>query len=667
MCLVVGILIGYFYPMHFKFTISIISFLLVTLSISVIIAKKQFIKTVWFGIIAFITMVFIGISTVSIHNQKNNTNHYTNSLSIQTDSLKTVTFRISEVLKPGTYYNKYIVDILKIDDSNTSGKSILNIQKDSIQNILKADDVFITKSIFKEVLPPLNPGQFNYKNYLEKHYIYHQIFATNNTLLKLKTHQQTLFGIANKVRNYINQKLKKHSFKPDELAIINALLLGQRQNISEDVYTNYTNAGAIHILAISGLHIGIILIILNAFFKPLERLRYGLFIKTILVISILWGFAIIAGLSASVTRAVTMFSIVTIGMHLKRPTNIYNTLAISMLIILLFKPLFLFNVGFQLSYLAVFAIVSIDPFLFKLWQPKYWLTRIYWHTFTVTLSAQLGIIPISLYYFHQFPGLFFLSNLIIIPVLGFILGLGIFVIILAVSNSLPTFLATFFGNVIGLMNNIIAWIAHKEEFIFKNIAFSFLYVILAYILIISLVRFLFEKNYKRLVALCASIILFQIACIYTSLKNHNDKFLVFHKSRFSLIGQVHENTIFVAHNLDSIAYFSTKIISDFIVENHLKFIQKDTLHSIYKLGNKKLLVVDSLNAYNTKSFKADYILLKDSPKINLKRLIDTIHPSYIIADGSNYKSYIKRWKLTCLKTKIPFHATSEKGAFIIAY
>ncbi len=666
-CLVVGILIGYLYPMHFKFAISIISFLLLTLSISFIIANKQFTKTVWFGVIAFTTMVFIGISTVSIHNQKNNPNHYTNSLSTQTDSLKTITFRIREVLKSGTYYNKYIVDILKIDDSNTSGKSILNIQKDSIQNTLKVDDVFITKSIFKKVIPPLNPGQFNYKNYLEKHYIYHQLFITNNTLLKLKSNQQTLFGIANKVRDYINQRLKTYSFKPDELAIINALLLGQRQNISEDVYTNYTNAGAIHILAISGLHIGIILIILNAIFKPLERLRYGHLIKTILAISILWSFAIIAGLSASVTRAVTMFSVLTIGMHLKRPTNIYNTLAISMLIILLFKPLFLFDVGFQLSYLAVFAIVSIDPFLYKLWRPKYWITRTYWHTFTITLSAQFGIIPISLYYFHQFPGLFFLSNLIIIPVLGFILGLGILVIILAVLQSLPAFLATFFGSVIDLMNNIIAWIAHKEEFIFKNISFSFLYVILAYILIITLVKFLLKKNYRRLVALCISVILFQTAFIYTNFNSPKNELLVFHKSRFSLLGQVHKNTIIVANNLDSITGFNTSIISDYMIENHIKNIQKDTIHSIYILGSKKFLIVDSLNVYNTKSFKPDYILLKDSPKINLKRLIDSIHPSYIIADGSNYKLYVQRWKSTCHKTKIPFHATAEKGAFIIDY
>src|SRR5690606_19444616 len=104
-------------------------------------------------------------------------------------------------------------------------------------------------------------------------------------------------------------------------------------------------------------HIGIILLILSSALKPIEAIKHGKFIKTILLIFILWGFAIIAGLSASVTRAVTMFSVVAIAMNLKRPTSIHNTLSISMFVLLLIKPMFLFDVGFQLSYLAVFSIV----------------------------------------------------------------------------------------------------------------------------------------------------------------------------------------------------------------------------------------------------------------------------------------------------------------------
>ncbi|GGK20984.1 competence protein ComEC [Yeosuana aromativorans] len=664
-CLIAGIIIGYLYAFPFENISYLLGLLLATLTITFFIARQQFVKTIWFGIMALVTTVSIGIWTVSIHNPKNFANHYSHFISKDSNTPETITFRVREVLKPNTYYDTYIVDVLKTDEHSVSGKSILNIPKDSTQNTLNVDDIYITKTTFKPITPPLNPGQFNYKNYLGKRYIYHQLFASRNELLKFKSNQQTLLGIANNIREYINQRLKTYSFKPDELAIINALLLGQRQNISEDVYTNYANAGAIHILAISGLHIGIILIILNFLFKPLEKLRYGLFIKTILLLFILWSFAIIAGLSASVTRAVTMFSIVTIGMNLKRPTNIYNTLAISIFIILLFKPLFIFDVGFQLSYMAVFAIVSIDPYLYKLWKPKYWLTKVYWHTLTITISAQLGILPLSLYYFHQFPALFFLTNLLIIPVLGIILGFGILVILMAVLKILPHFLVFLFGGSINVMNTIVDWVAKQEPFLFKDIPFNFLCVVVTYFFIITLVRFMIKRNYRRLVLLAVAVILGQCTLIYTNLERPNNQFLVFQKSRHTLLGHVLKNNMIVASDLSDSIENNANIISDYKVDNFIEHIKEDTLNNLYLLGNKKLLVIDSLGVYHVKTFMPDYVLLRNSPKINLNRLIDSIHPAYIIADGSNYKSVVERWKSTCLKTKIPFHATAEKGAFTI--
>ena len=666
-CLIAGIILGHLHTISFESSSYILLFLLAVLTISFLIAREQFEKSMWFGIIAFITTVAIGLWTVSIHNPKNRANHYSHFISNKNDSLKTITFRIREVLKPNTYYNTYIVEVLKTGRHIVSGTCLMNIPKHPTQNTLNVDEVYITKTVFETVPPPLNPGQFNYKNYLEKKYLYHQLFVSKNKLLKLPSNQQTLLGMAKNIRKHINQRLNTYSFKPNERAIINALLLGQRQNISDAVYTNYTNAGAIHVLAISGLHIGIILIILNFVFKPLERLRHGLFIKTIMLLIILWGFAIIAGLSASVTRAVTMFSIVAVGMHLKRPANIYNTLAISIFLILLFKPLFIFDVGFQLSYLAVFSIVSIDPYLFRLWKPKYWILKVYWHTLTITISAQLGILPISLYYFHQFPALFFLTNLLIIPFLGIILGLGILVILLATFNVLPTFLAHLFGGSIEVMNTIVGWVAKQEMFLFKDIPFNILHVIAAYTLIITLARFMIKRNYRRFVMLGIAIILGQCTLIYTNLKRPNNQFLVFHKNKHSVLGQVFKNKMIVGSDGDDATKNTPNIILDYALGNFISSIQKDTLNNLYLLGNKKLLVIDSLGIYRVKTFSPDYVLLRNSPKINLNRLIDSIHPTCIIADGSNYKSFIEHWKSTCLKTKTPFHITGEKGAFVIDY
>ncbi|PKQ43879.1 ComEC/Rec2 family competence protein [Confluentibacter flavum] len=665
-CLITGILIGYFFVWPLTWTLYITTTLLILLFLFYTIAKKQFLKTIWFGLLAFIAMIFIGILTINIHNEKNFSNHYTHFTS-ENDSLKIITFRIKEVLKSNIYYDKYVIDILKIGDLSVSGKSLLNLQKDSTQVPLKVDDLLITKTVLKDIVPPLNPNQFNYKKFLEKKYIYHQLFTNKPSLLKVESEKNTFLGKANSIRTHINTKLKTYPFNPDELAIINALLLGQRQDISEEVYSNYTNAGAIHILAVSGLHIGIILLILSFILKPLEQFKQGKLVKTILLIGMLWGFAVIAGLSASVTRAVTMFSIVAIAMNLKRPTSIFNTLAISMFVLLLIKPMFLFDVGFQLSYLAVFSIVIIDPLLYNLWKPKNKILDFYWHTLTVTVSAQFGILPISLYYFHQLPALFFISNLVIIPVLGIILGFGILIIFLALLNILPVFLAKTYGYTISLMTRFVGWISQQEQFLFKDVAFSLLYVFVSYFLIIAMIQFWKQKHYKNYSFLLIAVLVIQCALIYTKYNSPKNQFVIFHKSRFTLVGNVTSNTFHVNSDFDSLTFSKDRIIRDFVVGNHIKTIQNNTFNPIYLLNSKTLLVIDSLGVYNIKSFEPDYVLLRQSPQLNLNRLIDSIKPKYIIADGSNYKSYLEHWEAICQKRKLPFHQTSKKGAFIINY
>lgn len=666
-CLIIGILIAYFTNVSLTYSLNASAFLLLVLLIFYLIAIKQFTKTVWFGFLAFLTTISIGILITNLHNQQHFKNHYSQKILIENSSDQSVTFRIKAVLKPSLYHNKYIVDILKVEGKSVSGKLLLNIQKDSLHKSLKVDEIFITTTPLENIKAPLNPNQFDYKHYLEKQYIYHQLYTENQKLFKVSSNKHTLFGFSDALRETINLKLGTFDIKPDELAIINALLLGQRQDISKATYNNYTNAGAIHILAVSGLHVGIILLLLSYVLKPIEYFKHGLLIKTVLLVILLWGFALIAGLSASVTRAVTMFSIVAIAVNLKRATNIYNTLAISMFVLLLFKPMFLFDVGFQLSYLAVFGIVWTQPLLYKIWKPKYRILDFFWKVFTVTLAAQIGVIPISLFYFHQFPGLFFISNLAIIPVLGIILGFGILVIVLALLNLLPEFLAQFYGTIISWMNNLIAWVAQQEQFLFKDIFFGILQLFVAYFFIIASILFLKKKNTIRLQLILVSIVLIQAAFIYNKYETANNAFIIFNKSRFTLIGQKNNNSILVTHNFDSITSLKDKTITNYMVANYIKKRTDNQINDIYKIDEKLLLIIDSLGVYNTKTFKPEYVLLRNSPKINLTRLIDSLNPKLIIADGSNYKSYVARWSKTCINKKLPFHQTSEKGAFIIEY
>ncbi|NQX86445.1 MAG: ComEC/Rec2 family competence protein [Flavobacteriaceae bacterium] len=455
--------------------------------------------------------------------------------------------------------------------------------------------------------------------------------------------------------------MNKFHFSPDELAIINALVLGQRQGLPTQIYTSYVQAGAVHILAVSGLHVGLILMLLNILLKPITYLKKGKLIKIILTLTVLWSYAIIAGLSASVVRAVSMFSIVAIGMYLQRQSAIYNTLFVSLFILLVFQPTYIFDIGFQLSYLAVFAIVTFQPMLYSLVKVPYRLLEYPWKLFTVSLSAQIGITPISLYYFHQFPGLFFISNLIIIPLLGTILGLGILIIILALAKWLPIWFAEIYGSIITMMTTFVRWIAQHEAFLFKNISFSISQVLFCYLLLGWFLILRSRRTYKNAICLLITILLFQFHFLYQKQRRANKKLIIFHKNRYSIIGIQQHKTLEIHTNIETIT--QETFISNYCVGAAVNLYKIDSIQAFYKLGSRSILVVDSLAIYNIKQIQPEIIVLRNSPKLNLVRLIDSLQPQLILADGSNYASYIQRWHYTCLTKKIPFHHTGKKGAY----
>ena len=300
--------------------------------------------------------------------------------------------------------------------------------------------------------------------------------------------------------------------------------------------------------------------------------------------------------------------------------------------------------------------------LYKLWKPELKPIDYLWQLFTVTAAAQLGVVPISLYYFHQFPSLFFISNLIIIPFLGLILGLGILVIILSSFNILLQFIANLYGEIISLMNNFVAWVANQEGFLFRNISFNWIQLLASYILIICLILLFKKRNTQRVISFLIAILIFQGTFIYNKYDaQQNKKFIVFHKSRNTLLG-THNGTKLTLNNPN---YEDDYIINNYKTGNQINTIEFDSIQNLYTVKDKKLLIVDSLGIYNIKDLNPEYVLLTNSPKINLNRLIDSLHPKQIIVDGSNYKSYTKTWEVTCMKQKIPFHNTNEKGAFII--
>jgi len=656
--LIVGIILARFVNLPL---IPVLIFSVLGIVSTGILLLKSGRKSIAFGIVAALTTLCIGMLSFCLSQPKNNPNHYVHQ---NTKTAVTWKLKIDEVLKSNSFSDRYIAKVETFDNKKASGTILLSLLNDSLTQSLKVDEEFIVFAKPKTINTPLNPHQFNYAAYMSDLGVYHQITISSNNISIVASPTKTLKGVAGNIRENIIQKLEKSNFGEEELSIIKALLLGQRNDINSETLNAYKNAGALHILALSGLHIGILLLLLEFLLKPLERLPKGRHIKLVVIILLLWGFAFIAGMSPSLIRAVCMFTFVAYALYLNRPTSNFNILALSLFFILLLQPQLLFSVGFQMSYAAVFSIVIFYPMLQKLAQSRYWFPNKIWQLLSISIAAQLGVLPLSLYYFHQFPSLFFVSNLAIVPFLGVILGLGILIIVLSLFNVLPNFIANFYNAIIGAMNTVIEWVAAQEAFLFKGISLDRFQLLLGYVILILFFVFLSKKSFKRVAFLLGSIILFQGWSMYKNYTlNQKESLLVFHKSRNTIVAHRAGKEMTILSSPDSYRGInkSAPILTDFTIAESIASETHQPIKNSYRFKENTLTIMDSTAVYP--KAKLDVILLTQSPKLNLERLIKETQPKLIIADGSNYKNVVARWEVTCAKRKIPFHYTGEKGFY----
>jgi competence protein ComEC len=618
-----------------------------------------------FGISVYITAFGIGISSQTIHTATYQKNHFT-----QVDAVfeQTHTFNLvlREKLKSSTSSQRYIDLVQQIDTTNCSGKILLNIKKDSLHHsFIIGNRLQIQGNLYPNVTPK-NPNQFDYGSYLKNKQIYGQLYADIADIKISAQIEKDIWYYAAQIRNTIIANLTRDGFNPTELNVAVALILGQQQDIDPEISKDYQYAGAVHILSVSGLHIGFLLLFVTFILKPIPNNKKGSLLKLIVILCSLWLFGILAGLAPSVVRSVTMFSFVAIGQHLRRSVNIYHTLLVSILLILLVQPGFLFDVGFQLSYLALFFILWFHPLLSKIWEPKNKISKYIWDILSVSFAAQIGTLPLSLYYFHQFPGLFFITNLVIIPLTGFIMGLGVVVMVLAYFESSPIFLSKGLESSLFIVNKIIHTIAGAEQFIIKDIPFTLVFLLSSYAVVFSTIFWFKKPHFQRLTAVLVSVILLQIAFLWNkwSIENQQE-WVVFNSNKNTLIVERKGDDITLFAN-DSLSKIGSKnnTINTYLVGNFSHLAATKKLKNTAFFNGKRILILDSLGVYPIHS-RPDIVLLTQSPKINLERLIQTTQPKVIVADASNYKNLQKLWEATCLKEKIPFHSTSEKGFYIL--
>lgn len=560
----------------------------------------------------------------------------------------------------------------------TKGKALIYFLKDSASEKLKYGDRIIFEKPLSAIKNSGNPSAFDYAQYCAFQQIFQQVYLGKNQWEILKENNA---GICRSVifttRNYILKSLQKYIPGADESSLAKALLIGYRVDLDKDLVQAYSNVGVVHLIAISGMHLALIYYFLLWIFARVPVIKKSKFTRLVLVLLCLWFFSLLTGAPASVLRSAVMFSFIAVGDSFDKKNSIYNSLAISAFVLLCYDPFMLWDVGFQLSYLAVLGIVIFQKYIYNWFYFKNKILHAGWKIASVSLAAQLLTLPLCIFYFHQFPLLFLLSNMIAIPLSTIALWGCIAVVAMSAIPITAVYCGKLVAGIIWLLNHFVLLINSIPFSLWSGLSVSLAGTILLYLIFICFTYSLIKKNKSVLKIALASTLIFASITAYLKWKTFNQKKIIVYNisqhqgidfifgNQFHFVGDsdLTENSLLANYNLKP-----ARIA--LMLHNNPDF--KGFLHvekNFYQFYNKRILIIDSaFNYYPLREkINLDYIVISKNPRVIISEITANFDCKNFIFDASNSFWKIDQWKKECEELHLHFHSVAEQGAFVINF
>lgn len=644
-----------------------------------------------FGIATSVTLFLFGFELTQLNNPLYKSNHYIKqSANDTTFFVAKVTEQIIE--KNKTY--KVIVNIEKVLKNNkyisTFGKAIIYLNKDSISRDIEYGDMIIVKTSFTDIPPPYNPSEFDYKKYIGYKFIYQQAFVKSGMYKIVSKNEGNYFkSVSLKIRNRLLNILRENKVEGKEFAVISAMLLGYNDKLDPELLKEYSNTGVIHILSVSGMHVSLIYSALLFFLFFISNNKRGKIIKAIVVITLIWFYAVITGLSPPVMRAAIMFLFITIGKSLNRYVHTINILSFSIFLLLAINPFLITDIGFQLSYLAVIGISLAYEGINNLNTNKTWLMKNIWTIISVSIAAQLFTFPICIYYFHQFSNIFILANLIIIPLSTFVMYVGIFTLSVSFIPIINVWAAKLLVGLIISLNYSVKFLSNVPYSFTNFISLNLIETLLIYLIVISIIAYFYIKRNLFVFITLGLFIILMISFSYNRyLHLVQKKIIVYNINKttaIDFIGQ--KKSILIAdssliNNNQKIDYHIENNWSNLGINNqNIINISKDSIFGLHKSNNfikykdfvqfyNIRIVIISKRNYKLKSkykIKVDYVLITENVKINIEDLVLNYNFNKIIVDASNSMYKTNRLKEEAKKRSIEIYTINRNFAFLFDF
>jgi len=637
-------------------TLFVLSFGFIVLNLSY--TRFTLYKARWIGGLLMTLILFLSgwISVVS-YNELNNDQHF---------SKKPAQGLVVKINNEPTVKNglaRFTADVKEriVDGKQSSVTGTLLIAiKDTSASQLYYGDVLLIPAKYDPIEPPYNPGEFNYKKYLANQNIYYQAFLFPKQFTVVDHNKgNAIVAYSLRLRQRLIEKFKRNMHDTSAIAVASTLILGYKADLSSDVLQAYSKTGTIHVLSVSGAHVAIIYLLLNLLLGFLDRLKYGKLFKSLLIVSIIWYYSLLTGFSPAVCRAAVMISMVIIGKTFSRYINTLNILAISAFFLLLYDPLFITDVGFQLSYLAVAGLIVFQPLVYKwLTIKNKWGDKL-WAACSVSIAAQVITFPLSTFYFHQFPVYFLVSNLFIIIPAEVIMCVGIAYLLVPQIPVVSAVLGYVLEKSIVVMNKVLAIIEHAPFASIGKIWLNTGEYILAYLIIICLFYFFFDRKKWLIKVSLVAMLLLCISISFKKINSYKADSIIF------LNLKKHQGLVFKSGNeavvLSDIKagdknyqYAIQPCLDSTQIENiALVDMKTDTGNSFFvkrsnliQFKNKRILIFDKQiqNKLPAQKLKVDYIFITGSPRIGLNTINNNYDYKTLIIDAGNNDRVVKSLK-----------------------
>lgn len=586
-------------------------------------------------------------------------NHYNKLL---TEKHQNLIGYIKETSFTKSKLQKIILSIESIESNKewhfSEGTSVLYI-KISHDSAFKVGDKILIHSKFIPITNPGNPNEFDYKTYMERRNIYHTQFANSkNVHLIINTHRNKLSFIGARIKHAVISSLRNSSLSHDAFSICSALIVGYDDEIDSEVMNSFSHSGTLHMLSVSGLHTGVIYSILMFVFSFIDKNNRFKISRSVIIVFCLFLFVLITGISPSVLRASLMFSLIIIGKAFYRESNSYNTLFLSAFILLIANPFLIYDIGFLLSYTAVFGIIYLYPKLSSIYVFDNKLLSWLWSGACISIAATIFTLPITLYYFHQFPVWFIISNLLVIPIGLFVMFAGIALVVV----KKITFLNSIITYIINQSTELMLWLTnltnHEKIGYIDYIPFSASDALFLTIIITLMIFSFSTKNRIYVYSLIIGCIAWCSCSIYSYInqqKVYNVSFLYLKKKKVFMIQKGNNLLINALDSLNN-DEFNRYIKPCLVTISNLNYqiISSNNLMIDQLLFTDDEEIVKLINAKKT-------FLFVSKPQHKIK-IYKSNHTKFVISNSSFIKSLSQ---LNRNELPLNYYNLKQNGALIV--